>query len=82
MLLIPRLTDNSSGTLAALDASVEDTVGLVIGAGFDTMLSESLSFNFDLKYLTLDADIKVGGTKADVLDVDAWIVGIGIGVHF
>ena len=68
--------------LDALDASVENTLGLVVGGGFDMMLSENLSLNADLKFLAFEADIDVAGTTADVLDVDAWIIGVGIGFHF
>ena len=73
---------DESGLLAALDATVEDTVGFVVGSGFDMMLSENLSINADLKYLTLEADVDVAGVTADVLDVDALIIGIGFGFHF
>ena len=73
---------NESGTLAALGAEVEDTFGFVVGGGLDFMLSENLSLNADLKFLTFEADIEVADVTADVLDVDAWIIGIGIGYHF
>ena len=46
------------------------------------MLSDSLSFNADLKFLTFKADVDVGGVTADELDVNAWIIGVGIAYHF
>ncbi len=73
---------NESGTLDTLNAEVENTIGWVIGGGADFMLTSNVSLNADLKYLMFDADVKVGGVTADELDVDAWILGVGIGYHF
>lgn len=73
---------DESGALAALNADVENTLGFVVSGGLDYMISENLSLNADRKFLTFDADVDVAGVTADVLDVDAWIVGIGIGFHF
>ncbi|MBN4073654.1 OmpW family protein [bacterium AH-315-E07] len=73
---------NESGTLDTLNAEVEDTIGWVVGGGADFMLTPDVSLNVDLKYLTFDADVEIGGVTADELEVDAWILGVGIGYHF
>ena len=50
--------------------------------GVDYMLNASLSVNADLKFLSFEADVDVDGSKVDELEVDAWILGLGIGYHF
>lgn len=71
-----------SGTLTTLGAEVENTIGYVAQVGLDYMLTKNLSLNLDLKYLTFDADIEINNAKADELEVDAVIAGIGLGYRF
>ena len=68
-----------SGTLAAIDAEVDDTIGYVLQVGVDHELSSSTVLNLDLKFLTLEADVDVGGDTADELELDAFIFGVGLG---
>ena len=44
---------NYSGTLKAINAKIDDTVGFVAQAGVDYMLTKTLSLNLDLKYLAV-----------------------------
>lgn len=75
---------DESGHLNDLSVEVDDTVGWVIGAGLDYSITENVSLNADLKYLTFEADVNVGAAPAfdDELEVDAWIVGVGLGFKF
>lgn len=75
---------NESGTLDAVGAHIDNTFGFVAQAGLDYMLSDRFSLNADFKHLTLDADVNVGAAPAlnDVLKVDAFIFGVGLGYHF
>lgn len=75
---------DESGHLDDLNVDVEDTIGWVVGAGFDYTLAKNVSLNADIKYLTFDADVDVGAAPAlnDELEVDAWIIGVGLGFRF
>ena len=66
-----------------------DSWGLVAQAGFDINLKDGWLINADVKYIKMDTDVKMKGavtggawTKIDSLDIDPWVVGIGIGKRF
>ncbi|PKO24879.1 MAG: OmpW family protein [Betaproteobacteria bacterium HGW-Betaproteobacteria-8] len=67
-----------------------DSWGFVAQAGFDVNLKDGWLINADVKYVTIDTDVKMksaaftGGnwTKIDSLDIDPWVIGIGIGKRF
>jgi outer membrane protein len=71
------------GTKIKVDS---DSWGLVAQAGFDINLKDGWMINADVKYVTIDTDVKakIGGnwTKIDSLDIDPWVIGIGIGKRF
>ena len=71
-----------SGTLDIINAEVEDAFGFVAQAGVDYMITESLSLGLDFKFLKVDTDVTIAGVKVDELDVDAFIIGVGIGFRF
>lgn len=70
---------DETGTLDALDAEVDDTVGFVTQLGLDHKLTDSVTLNCDLKFLHFKADVEVDGDKVDELDMDAFILGAGLG---
>jgi len=55
-------------------------------AGVDINLKDGWLINADVKYITLDTDVKLklasGWTKIDSLDINPWVFGIGIGKKF
>ena len=71
------------GTKIKVDS---DSWGFVAQAGFDINLDGGWMINADVKYVTIDTDVKakIGGnwTKIDSLDINPWVFGIGIGKRF
>jgi len=66
-----------------------DSWGFVAQAGFDINLDGGWMINADVKYVTIDTDVKWKGplsggqwTKIDSLDINPWVFGIGIGKRF
>lgn len=63
-----------------------DSWGWALQAGVDINLKDGWLINADVKYITLDTDVKLktGGswTKIDDLDINPWVFGIGIGKKF
>jgi len=52
-------------------------------------LKDGWLLNADVKYATIDTDVKLNGAvtggawkKIDSLDIDPWVIGIGIGKKF
>jgi outer membrane protein len=66
-----------------------DSWGLVAQAGFDINLKDGWLINADVKYVQIDTDVKMKGaltggawTKIDSLDINPWVIGIGVGKRF
>jgi outer membrane protein len=61
----------------------EDGFGVALQAGMDYKLDSHWMLNIDAKKLWLNTDVSVnsGAVTADV-DIDPWIVGVGIGYRF
>ena len=61
----------------------EDTWGYALQAGVDMAVAENWSVNFDVKKLFINTDVTINGgaVTADV-DLDPWIVGLGVGYTF
>ncbi|MGZ8250791.1 MAG: OmpW/AlkL family protein [Methylophilaceae bacterium] len=78
-----------SGALAGNKIKVDsDSWGYALQAGFDINLKDGWLINADVKYITIDTDVKtrIGAagtwTKIDSLDIDPWVFGIGFGKKF
>jgi len=61
----------------------ENGIGYALQAGMDIAIGGNWSANVDVKKIFLNTDVKVNGgaINADV-DLDPWVVGIGIGYRF
>lgn len=76
-----------SGALAGSKIKVDaDSWGYALQAGLDVNLKDGWLINADVKYITMDTDVKLktGGTwtKIDSLDINPWVFGVGIGKKF
>ncbi|MBI2277533.1 MAG: OmpW family protein [Dechloromonas sp.] len=59
-----------------------DSVGAVAQVGADFMLNKNWSVNVDVKYITMDTQVKLDGAKLGTLDLNPITAGIGIGYRF
>ena len=66
------------------DMDVDGGIGLAAQAGFDYWINDNWGFNADVKYIELDVDVKVNGgaLRANDVDLDPWVVGIGVSYRF
>ncbi len=79
-----------SGATAGEKIKIEsDSWGMAFQAGVDINLKDGWLLNADVKYIKIDTDVKWKGplsggqwTKIDSLDINPWVVGIGIGKRF
>jgi outer membrane protein len=67
----------------ATSVKYSNSFGTALQAGFDYKLADGWYANLDVKKLFLSTDVKIngGGVRADV-DLDPWIVGVGVGYRF
>ncbi|ROH88571.1 OmpW family protein [Pseudomethylobacillus aquaticus] len=76
----------TQGALAGSRIKVDsDSFGFAVQAGVDIKLSDGWILNADLKYLDMDTNVKLrtaGWTRIDRLDINPWLLGIGIGRRF
>lgn len=77
---------SESGALADLDLDA-GSFGMAVQAGIDCEIGEGKVFNFDVKYVEIEADVAdpnsvlVGGSLGTV-EVNPLIVGVGFGFRF
>lgn len=76
----------NSGALAGTKIKLDsDSWGYVLQAGVDINLDDGWLINADVKYVDIQTDVKLnvnGWTKIDSLDINPWVIGIGIGKKF
>lgn len=70
---------NILGGAAEVESS---SIGLAAQAGLDYALSKNWSLNLDVKYIQMDTDVKVGGTKVGNVGLNPITWGLGVGYRF
>lgn len=69
-----------SGVVDQLD--LDTSLGFAAQAGVDVRISDKALLNFDLKYIDISTDVKLGGEKIGGLDINPWVLGVGVGCRF
>ncbi len=69
------------------DIEFDDSIGIAGQVGLDVDFGTNWLLNFDAKYVTIstDAELKLaGGGSLDTVgvDIDPWVIGVGIGYRF
>ncbi|MEL6278329.1 MAG: OmpW family protein [Pseudomonadota bacterium] len=72
--------NESSGDVSSM--SYDNSFGWALQAGIDYQVADRWYLNADVKRLWLSTDAKVGGVGTVEVDIDPWIVGIGVGYRF
>lgn len=75
--------DEEAAGGAVQSVNFDNSFGYALQVGVDYAISDRWSANLDVKKLFLNTDVSINGgaINADV-DLDPWIVGIGIGYRF
>lgn len=76
-------SDHPAGTVTGID--YDPSFGFAAQAGFDYFVDDNLFINVDVKKVFINTDVTIdtvlGRVNADV-DIDPWIVGVGVGYKF
>lgn len=56
--------------------------GLALQAGVDYKIDRNWSLNFDVKKVQIRSDVFVSGAKVSNVQIDPWLVGVGVGYRF
>jgi len=71
---------NSKVGNAKLD--LDDSFGYAVQAGVDTKLMDNWVLGVDVRYIDIDTDAKVGGTKIGTVNIDPIAYGVNLGYRF
>lgn len=63
------------------DFSIDSSLGWAAQVGVDLALGNDWYANLDLKYLNVETEMDIAGTKYD-LDLNPTVVGVGVGYRF
>ena len=69
----------------ATEISYDDSFGFALQLGIDYAISGRWSLNIDAKKIFLDTDAEVSVDEANIeadVDVNPWIIGLGVGYRF
>jgi outer membrane protein len=72
--------DAPGGAINSVD--YDNHVGYALQAGLDYALTGNWSVNLDVKKIFLSTDVSVNGGAKLGVDLDPWIVGVGVGYRF
>lgn len=72
---------DTTGTLDAINANVDDTVGIAFGGGVDFGITNALAINVDIKQLLIEADVTTD-LGNDKFDIDPLVISAGIAYSF
>lgn len=66
------------------DVDVDDSFGFHLGAGVEFFISENASFNLDFKYIwtEVEAEVNVPGFSDEDLELNPYVLGLGIKYYF
>lgn len=67
---------------AATSIDYDNNFGVALQAGADYMINENWGLNLDVKRLWLNTDVTVNGAVNADVDIDPWIIGVGVAYHF
>ncbi|MAI62064.1 MAG: hypothetical protein CBB87_06180 [Micavibrio sp. TMED27] len=77
---LPYSEDAAGGVVTSLDA--DGSFGFALQAGADYWLNDNWGLNFDVKKVWLDVDATVNNTITGEVELDPWIVGVGVSYRF
>lgn len=60
----------------------QDHLGYALQAGFDYMIDERFSVNFDVKKIFLKTQVQVNNAYTARVRLDPWLIGVGMGYRF
>ncbi len=65
----------TSGALAGNDLELDNSFGLAAHAGIDFELSQKGSIRIDARWIDIDTDVKLNGTKLGTVNIDPLVYG-------
>lgn len=74
--------EKGKGALAGTKVRIDDSWGVALHAGVDWKVTDNGWLRTDLRWINIESDVKVNGSKVGTAKVDPWVVGISYVVTF
>lgn len=72
--------EDSSGALGK--PSFDDSFGAALQAGADIPIADNTYFNVDVKKVFIHTNVAYSGGVTGSVDIDPWLIGVGVGYRF
>ncbi|ANB19511.1 OmpW/AlkL family protein [Dokdonella koreensis] len=73
---------DETGPLEGTNLDLDDSWGLAAHLGVDFALKDRWSLTVDARWMDIDTDVKVNGTKVGTVNIDPLVYGIAVGYRF
>ena len=70
------------GPVAGANVSLENSFGVAAQAGLAFKMSDAIDLVLDARWIDIDSDVKVNGSKVGTAVVDPLVVGLTLGYRF
>ena len=67
---------DTTGPLAGADLDLDNSWGLAAHAGLDFKLAENRALRVDVRWIDIDTDVSVNGTKLGKVNIDPFVYGV------
>ncbi|MDZ4096954.1 MAG: OmpW family outer membrane protein [Paracoccaceae bacterium] len=68
--------EGTRGALAADKLKLDNSFGVALHAGFDYKISDHGALRADVRYIDIDTDVKLNGTKIGTVNIDPVVFGV------
>lgn len=75
-------SERATGPIAGSNLRLEDSFGVALHAGFDYWLTDSSALRADVRWMDIDTDVKLNGTKIGTVEIDPAVVGVSYIMKF
>jgi outer membrane protein len=75
-------SEHTTGPLAGTKLSLDDSLGVAAHGGIDFRIDERWLVTLDARWIKIDTDAKVNGTKVGTVHIDPFAYGIAVGYRF
>ena len=74
--------EKARGVLSGADVSLDDSWGVAFHAGTDYKIDAKSAARFDVRWIDIDSDVRVNGTRVGKAEIDPWVVGVSYVYNF
>ena len=74
--------DEQTKGLGGASLDLDDSWGLALHAGVDFAINDKSAFRADVRYIDIETDATVGGTKIGNVEIDPWVFNVAYVMKF